>query len=72
MVGINDLRFELAHRAGGLLLRHRVRQIHADERHIDVFQRAHLGDVLRVAAQINEFATERDHVSVAAAFDVEF
>ena len=70
MVRVHNLRLELPHRVGGLLRRHRVRQVHADKRRVDVLQRAHLRDVLRVAAHVHPFAAEGHHVAVAASLVV--
>src|SRR5258705_13931232 len=58
VVGVNDLRTEVAHGAAGLVPGHGVRDVDADNRNINVLQRAHFRDVFGAAAQVDAFATD--------------
>src|ERR1700730_16768823 len=46
------------------LRRHGVGQVHADERHVDILQRAHFWNIFRVSGEINARAAVRENVAV--------
>ena len=66
MIRDHDLRVESLHRVRRFFGRHGVRQIHADERHVNVLQGAHFGDAFRVAGKVKAHAAVGEHVSVVA------
>lgn len=70
MVRINHLRFKRQHSGSSLVNIHRIRQIHAHECHVDVFQCLDLRDAGSVAAEKDRFAAQFEDVAVAAAFGV--
>src|SRR5207248_10450216 len=61
---------ESLHGLRGLFGWHGVGQIHADERDIDVLERAHLRDAFGIAREIKTLATVGKNVSVAASLVV--
>ena len=71
MVGIDDSWCEFEDGAGGLVFRHRVREVETDESDVDVLQRPHLRYVFRVTADIDTRATERGQIPVAPTLVVE-
>src|SRR6185437_13583419 len=66
MIRNGNLRMEFFHRVRGFIRRHRVRQIHANKRDVDILERAHFGNALRVSRKIKSFAAIGEHVPVAA------
>lgn len=70
MIRINHLRLERQHGSGSLVNIHRVRQIHAHKCYINVFQCLNLRNAGGIAAKKNRFASEFQHVAIAAAFGV--
>src|SRR5882762_1177467 len=71
MIRNDNLWMEGSDRVRGLLGRHRVGQIHADERYIDVIERAHFGDTLGVAREVEALSAIGEDVAVAAPLVVE-
>jgi hypothetical protein len=70
VVGVNDFWFEFLNSTGGLIDCHGVRKVHADESDVDVFEGAHFGDVLGVAADVDALAAEIENVTIATALGV--
>src|SRR5271165_4461033 len=52
VVGINNLGMKGPDRFGRFIRRHREREIHWNESDLDILERAHFGDALRIAGDI--------------------
>lgn len=70
MVGVNHRGMELRNRSCGLFGRHRVGQIHANKRFIDILQGQYFRNGLCVTRKIQSFSTVRQHVAVTTTFIV--
>src|ERR1022692_3324483 len=67
VIRIDHARMEGAHGLGRGLRRHGVRQVHGDEGHVDVLERAHFRRALGVAGEVETLAAVRHDIAIAAA-----
>lgn len=65
MVGIDDLGSKATDDTRRFVDRHRKRQIHTNKGDVDILQRTHFGNILRVTRTINASSTQRDDVSIS-------
>src|SRR5208283_3617806 len=62
----HNLRMKSLYRVSRFLGRHRVRQVHAHERHIDILELPHLWDAFGIARKVEALAAVSEHITVAA------
>src|SRR5271169_3474838 len=65
VIRIDDLRTERLDGVSRFRRRHGVRQVHRNERDVDVRERAHLRRAFRVAGNVNPLAADRQDIAVA-------
>ena len=71
MVGVEDARPEGACGVGDHLRRHRVREVHGEERDVHVPQALHLRNVLGVGGDVDARVAEGDQIAVSAPLRME-
>src|SRR5947208_1408080 len=67
MVRVNNCRLDCADAVSGIAHSHGEGHIHAQERNVDIRESADFGLIAGVAADVNVFAANGKHVTIAAA-----